>query len=883
MKLQDIRVLRGPNIHCGTMVVEALIDISPHASTRSDQLAGLADSLLAVLPGLQEHQCSLGRPGGFIERLREGTLIGHIIEHVALELQAAAGMNVVYGKTRSTRQPGLFRVVFECWLPEAGLCASRAAVDLVASIMKGQAASADETVEELKRLWREGGIGPSTQAIIDAARRRRIPVIRAAGSSLVQLGYGARRRMVRATTTDVTSCLAADIAGDKTLTKEILYRAGIPVPPGGVATTVDRALALAAEIGYPVVVKPLDGNQGKGVALNLTKPAEVRAAFKLATIYSPRVIVERHISGRHYRVLVVKDRVVAAAERLPARVVGDGHRSIAELVDEVNRDPRRGVEHEKPLTQIKIDAAVQLVLAKQGKQLTDIPATGEVVYLRENANLSTGGTARDATDELHPDNRELCLIVARTIGLDICGIDLVAEDLSVPIDYRSGAIIEVNAAPGIRMHHYPVEGESRDVGAAIVDSLFGPNETGRIPIVAVTGTNGKTTTARMIATALKVRRLTVGLASTDGIYMGSRCLFTGDTTGPWSAETILTDCRTEVAVLETARGGILRAGLGYDWANVAVVTNISGDHLGQDGVEDLEDLVYVKSLVVERVWRNGHVVLNADDPHVFGMSRYARGRIIYFSTEPDNLNVRKHIAKGGQAVYLRGNCIWLAQGHDEKAVLYLADVPATLDGRAQHNVENCLAAVGALAGLGLTHEEIRNGLRGFAGDLATNQGRFNLHQLGGVQVIVDYGHNPAALEAALQTARGITEGRLIGVIAAPGDRRDETLLDVGAVAGRYCQRVVVKEDADLRGRRPGEVAQILAEGVRRGGLPAGFTETVLDEAEATRRGLSLAQPGDTVIIFYEKLDKVLAVLRETEELAAPVGSTLPTVVAATHI
>lgn len=881
MKVLDVRTFTGPSVHSPYPVIEMLVDLEKLEGRTTAEVDGFVDRLLAALPGLTGHHCSLGRPGGFVERLREGTYFGHTVEHVALELQCQAGMDVIYGKTRWTGTDAVYRVVFEYITREAGELAGRCAVELVSALTEGRTVDAQSQIEAIRRQHARYGLGPSTAAIAEAARRRNIPILRIGSESLLQLGYGARQRRVRATITDATSCLAVDIAGDKALAKEILRTSGIPVPTGGLAATLPQAMEIAAQIGYPVVAKPFDGNQGKGVALDIRSPEELRAAFEVARRFSERVIVERYIRGRHYRIVVVGQRVVAASERLPAQVIGDGVHTVSELVAAVNADPLRGEEHERPLTRIKIDAVAELVLAKQELTPASVPAAGQVVLLRENANLSTGGTAIDVTDQVHPLNRDLALRIARLIGLDVCGVDIVMDDIARPLSETTGAVIEVNAAPGIRMHHYPAQGRPREVAGAIIDHLFPPGNDGRIPIVAVTGTNGKTTVTRMISRMLANKGLRVGTATTDGVFIGDRMVWPGDNTGPQSARLILQDPTVEAAVLETARGGIIRGGLAFDWCDVAVLTNITGDHLGQDGINTLEDLADVKAVVLEAVKPEGYAVINADDPYACTLVGRTKGRIIYFSRSEDNLQVHRHLAEGGRAVTVKnGAIVYAHRGHDS-IIVELRSIPCTYHGRLQHNVENALAAAAAGVALGLDNGAIRQALQGFTASERDNPGRFNIHRVRDFNVIIDYGHNPAGIEATIGAARQLTQGRLIGVIAAPGDRSDELLIEVGRVAGRGFNLLYVKEDRDKRGRLAGQVAALLRRGALEAGLAPDAIEVILDEDEAMRTALTRAQTGDTVIVFYEKYEQVMASLaaavNDVEQLApnlVPTGTAI---------
>ncbi|MEW6307468.1 MAG: cyanophycin synthetase [Bacillota bacterium] len=860
MHILAVRAHDGPNIHCHRPVIELLVDLLEHVDTYTDSLPSFPDRLVAALPGLAGHHCSRGYPGGFLERLTEGTLLGHAVEHVALELLNLAGVPVTYGKTRRVGDGSVFRVVYECGCDgsRCGLAAAPLAVDVVQRVLAGELVDIGSCLQALGRA-RLSDLGPTTSAIAAAARRRGIPVMRLSSDSLVQLGQGHRRRLVRASLTDATSCLAADIACDKAETKDVLGRHGLPVPPGGVALSEREALALVADLGPPVVLKPVDANQGKGVALDLRTDDEVLQAFAVARQFSPRIIVERYIPGRHFRLLVIDGRLAAAAERLPATLTGDGNNTVTELIAALNSDPRRGLDHERPLTRVSMDEIVRLTLARQGLTVDSVPEAGRLVVLRPNANLSTGGTARDVTAEVHPSQAQLAVAAAAALGLDVAGVDLVAPDISVPAG-EEAVIIEVNAAPGLRMHLHPCEGQPRDVAADIVDYLFPGGADGCIPVIAVTGTNGKTTVVRLIDRLLQATGLRTARATTDGIYLQGRLIAAGDMAGPASAGRLLMDPGVEAAVLETARGGIIRGGLGFDRCDVAVLTNVSADHLECDGIETMEDMAAVKCLITEVVKPAGASVLNADDPQVMAVAARARGRRILFSMVPDNLSVRRHVDAGGTAVYVRRGQVLVRDARGERSVGPVADFPLTLGGRAAHNVENVLAAVGAGVGLGLAETAMGAVLRSFQGNEDDNPGRFTLFAVGACTVVVDYGHNPSAVRAVVNTARRLGPGRLIGVLGAPGDRADAALYELGRVAGNSFHHLVIREDRDLRGRQPGETAALLRAGAQ-GGVMVESMDMVLDEVEAVRTAVGRAQPGDIVLVFYEHYGPVAAAVK----------------------
>ena len=874
MRVLSVRIYAGPNIYSYRPVLKAEIDIQPYADVPSRDIPGLADGLFAALPGLIEHRCSLGRPGGFAERLAEGTYLAHIFEHVVLELQTMAGRPAGFGRARATARPGVYTVVAGYSSAAAAGQAVVEAEALLQALLDGRTYDAAAAVDRIRQAAEREDLGPSTAAIRDAALARGIPVQRVPGEDLLILGYGARQERVWATITSRTSVLAADLAADKHLTKKLLAAAGIPVPEGVVVSSAAEAVFALAQFGGPVAVKPLGANQGKGVSLGITSAKEMERAFHLASAFdsASRVIVEECLSGRQYRICVVGGRMAAAAERIPAYCIGDGRRSIAEIVAAINADPRRGEGHERPLTKIRLDAVALTVLAKQGLTPAAVPENGRIVYIRENANLSTGGTAVDVTDIVNPETVRLAERAAQVIGLDVAGVDLVAEDITKPLGRGNGAVIEVNAAPGIRMHHYPSAGKPRPVAARIVDYLFPGNDNGRIPIVAVTGTNGKTTVVRMVGHILEQAGQAVGLTSTDGVFINGRCVQDGDTTGPASARMVLSDPGVGVAVLEVARGGIVRGGLGYDHSDVAVITNITEDHFGQDGIEDLDDLAHIKSLVTETVRPGGFALLNADDRFVAVLASRAKGEIVYFSSAPDNIIVRRQLGAGGKAFFVKEGYIYAACGRLARRIVRVADIPVTLGGIAQHNVQNAAAAAAAAYCLGVPVGAIRKGLATFD----RNPGRLTLADVGDFRVCIDYGHNPAGYRALIATARRMGAKRLVGVIGAPGDRRDDVIISVGRSAGQGFDFIYIKEDGDLRGRQPGETAELLRQGVLETGFPAEKTVVVLDEAAAVAAALAGARPGDLVVVFYEKFDRVMGVVEKFQaefqrQDAAPAG------------
>lgn len=848
MRILAIRTFDGVSIYAKKPVMVLWVSLGRLTDTASTDVAHFTERLLAILPGLAEHHCSEGVRGGFVKRLSEGTYPAHILEHTILELQAILGDDVRYGKTRETAR-GVYRIVVGMIHPQTAKLCARVARTILAMLYRGRQPSLAPYLPLLGKCRASERLGVSTSALFDGARRRNIPVEIVAGEQLLLLGWGKHRVRMWATVSDKTSLVGADIASDKSLTNRLLRSSGIRVPEHIVAENLPEALAAWRSLGKRVVVKPLGGHQGQGVTVGVHSVRELDRAVRAAQAFGKRIMLEEQVRGREYRLLVVAGKPVACAERIPAYVRGDGMHSVRELIEEVNRDPRRGEGHECELTQITVDAQVIATLAQVGYTLRSVPRRGEVVYLRRSANLSTGGTAVDVTDIVHPATRRMAQEAVSIIGLDIAGIDMIADDIAA----EGATVIEVNAAPGIRMHHHPTAGRARDAAGAILDYLMDGTD-GRIPLVAVTGTNGKTTVTRLIAHIWRQTGLTIGMTSTGGIYRGEECLTKGDTTGIRSARRLLGDRMLDGAVLETARGGIIRQGLAFDRCDVGIVTNITDDHLGQDGITSLEELVEVKSLVLETVRAGGASIVNADDPYSAKLARRAGGEVVYVSLRADDHTVRRHLAIGGQAVFVRDGAIRWVKGASEIRIARIDEIPITLRGRADHQVQNCLLACAGALQLGLEAETVREGLVTFV----ANEGRMTMIDIGEVRVCVDYGHNTAGYRAVLRTVNTLGASRLVGVIGAPGDRTDETLLALGRIAGEGFARLYIKEDRDLRGRVAGETATLLAEGARHGGAKVREITLLLHEQEAVRRALADSREGDLIVIFYEDYDGVMA-------------------------
>jgi cyanophycin synthetase len=862
MKILKIQTLRGPNywsIRRQKLVVMRL-DLEELADKPSNEIPGFTEGLVQVLPSLYEHFCSLGQAGGFLTRLQEGTMMGHIIEHVALELQDLAGMEVGFGRTRETATPGVFQVVIEYLDEQAGRYATRAAVRLCQSVVETGTYPAQELAQDLhdlRDLWAKSGQGPSTEAIVKEAEARGIPWFALSTRSLIQLGYGVYQKRLQATLSSNTSILGVELAGDKEGAKQILAEAGIPVPHGTTVRYVDELEDAIEDIGgFPVVIKPQNGNHGRGITIDVNSLAMAETAYDLASQVSRSVIVERYHPGKDFRILVVNHRVVAVAERVPAHVVGDGVATIQALIDLTNQDPQRGDGHDNVLTKIEVDhEATWQLLAQQGYTLDTILPIGQICYLRGTANLSTGGIAVDRTDEIHPENIWIAQRVSQVIGLDIAGIDVVSPDISRPLREVGGVIVEVNAAPGFRMHTCPSQGIARNVAEPVLNMLFPPGSPSRVPIIAITGTNGKTTTTRLIAHICRQTGRTVGYTTTDGIYIGEYLLEKGDTTGPQSAQQILKDPTVEIAVLETARGGILRSGLGFSQCDIGVVLNVQADHLGLGDIDTVEQLADLKAVVVESARTDGYAVLNADDPLVAAMAEHVQAQVTYFSLDPNNPLVKQHISQGGLAAVYENGFISILKGDWTIRIEQAVNVPVTMGGQANFMIANVLAASLATFTQGISVEHIRLGLSSFQMSARQTPGRMNLFDLGRFSVLVDYAHNPAGF-TALGEFVSKWPGQRIGVIGAPGDRRDHDFETLGEIAASFFDQVVIKEDEDRRGRQPGEVANCIQVGLLKQN-PDYRYQRILDETTAIRQTLETAPSGALVVILPEKVSRAI--------------------------
>ncbi|BCU12013.1 cyanophycin synthetase [Microcystis aeruginosa] len=868
MKILRTQTLRGPNywsIRRDKLIVMRL-DLEDLAEKPSNEIPGFYEGLIDVLPSLVEHYCSPGYRGGFFERVRTGTYMGHIIEHIALELQELAGTPVGFGRTRATSTPGVYNVVFEYVDEQAGRYAGRAAVRLCQSIVDTGTYPQEELAQDLadlRDLCNNAALGPSTETIVKEAQARNIPWLLLSARSMVQLGYGVHQKRIQATLSSFSGILAVELACDKEGTKTILKDGGIPVPRGTVIQYLDELSAAIEEVGgFPIVIKPLDGNHGRGISIDVKNQQEAEEAYDLASAASKTrsVIVERYYKGSDHRILVINGKVAAVAERIPAHVVGDGRSTVEELIEITNQDPNRGDGHANVLTKITIDKTALNVLGKQGYELTSILPQGAIAYLRATANLSTGGIAVDRTDEIHPENVWIAQRVAKLIGLDIAGIDVVTDDIRKPLKEVDGVIVEVNAAPGFRMHVAPSRGLPRNIAAPVIDMLFPPGTPSRVPILAITGTNGKTTTSRLISHICRQTGKVVGFTTTDGVYIDDYLVEKGDNTGPYSASMILKDPTVEIAVLETARGGILRSGLAFNQCDVGVVLNVAADHLGIGDIDTIEQMAKVKSVVAEVVSAEGYAVLNADDPLTVSMAEKVKGRVAYFSMSPDNPIIHDHIRRGGMAAIYENGYLSILEGEWTLRIEEAVNIPVTMQGMAPFMIANALAACLATFVQGIDIELIRQGVRTFKPSVAQTPGRMNLFDLGHHHALIDYAHNPAGYEAVGGFV-GNWSGEKVGVVGGPGDRRDDDLILLGKLSALMFDRIIVKEDNDTRGRRRGEVADLILRGISQENASL-RPEVILDETEALEKALSTVSEGGLVVIFPESVTQAIDLIEK---------------------
>jgi cyanophycin synthetase len=866
MKILGIQVLKGPNIWSTNRkkLIQMRLDLEDLEHRPTNKIDGFRERIEKLMPSLYTHRCSPGYEGGFFERIDEGTWMGHVIEHIALELQSLAGMETGFGRTRETKTPGIYNVVFSYIEETVGVYAAEASVSIAEKLIAGEDYDIENDIMTMKKMRERERFGPSTASIVDEAVARKIPFIRLNKSSLVQLGYGVNQVRFRATMTDKTSSIAVDLAGNKDETKRILQEQAIPVAKG-LTISSDEDLEIALDkIGFPLVFKPLNGNHGKGATINVKTREEAVAAFAYAQKYSHRVIVERFITGHDFRVLVIDNRMVAAAQRVPAHIVGDGVNTIDKLIEIENSDPRRGYGHENVLTEIGIDRDTLDLLDKKGYTLETIPKKSEIVYLKSTANLSTGGTSIDVTDLVHPQNVFMCERIARVIGLDICGIDIMANNLTELLTENGGVVLEVNAAPGFRMHLAPSEGLPRNVAAPVIDMLYPPGKSARIPIIAVTGTNGKTTTTRLIAHIVKNNGYRVGFTTSDGVYIQNSMLLKGDTTGPISAEFVLKDPTVEFAVLETARGGILRSGLGFGHCDIAVITNIQEDHLGISDIHTLDDLARVKAVVLNSVKNDGWAILNADNKHCVKIAKDVRCNVAYFSMDEKNPVIKDHCQKGGVAAIYENGFITIKKGDWKIRIEKVTHVPITFNGTVSFMTQNVLAASLATFVWGFKIEDIRLSLETFIPSVAQTPGRMNIFELKDCKIMVDFAHNPDGLRGIKDFLSTLEIKRSTGIISGTGDRRDEDLREIGRISAQMFDDVIICQEKYLRGRSREEIITLLLDGLKEV-KPEIEVQIINKSKEAFDYAVKNIQPGSFITIIGDSVTDAVELVQNFQD------------------
>ncbi len=863
MKIEKIQVLRGPNIWSirRKKLIQMRLDLEEVEQMPTNKIPGFRERIEKLLPSLYSHRCSEGVEGGFFHRIEMGTWMGHVIEHIALEIQTLAGMDTGFGRTRETKTPGVYNVVFSYLEENCGVYAAEESVKIAQSLIEDSDYDLENCIFNLRKIRERERLGPSTGSIVEEAVSRNIPWIRLGKNSLVQLGYGVNQQRFQATITGNTSSIAVDIACNKEATKKMLDDAAIPVPLGGLVRDVEELERVIHRIGYPIVLKPLDGNHGRGQSINVNDWETAKTGLEHAQKVSSRVIVERYITGYDFRILVINNKLVAAARRVPAHVVGDGELNLQQLIDKENTNPKRGYGHENVLTEILVDKDTEELLAKLNYSLESIPLKGEVVYLKSTANLSTGGTSIDVTDMVHPDNVTMCERISKIIGLDVCGIDIMAENLTQPLKETGGAILEVNAAPGFRMHLAPSEGLPRNVAAPVVDMLYPAGKPFRIPIIAVTGTNGKTTTTRLISHIVKNNGYRVGFTTSDGIYIQNTMLTKGDTTGPLSAEFILKDPTVEFAVLETARGGILRSGLGFGTCDIGVLTNIKEDHLGMNDIHNLKDLTKVKRVVLDSVKKDGWCVLNADDEYSMRLVSDLEAKVALFSLDENNPHIQKFAKEGKITCVFEEGFITIKKGDWKIRIAKVQNIPITMEGKAKFMIANVLAASLATYLYGFAIEDIAMALRTFIPSAQLTPGRLNIFKFKKFKVLIDFAHNPAGYEAIEDYLKNVDATKKIGIISGVGDRRDEDIKECGKIAGRMFDYIIIRNEKHLRGRTEEEINGLIIDGIHESGREVSY-ECIPKEIEALKHAMGLAEEGTFITALSDVVSNAIDLVQE---------------------
>lgn len=859
--------MRGPNywsIRRHKLIVMVL-DLEEMEDFPSNKIEGFSERLKAMFPSMYSHRCSVGEPGGFFQRVDEGTWMGHIIEHIALEIQTLAGMDTGFGRTRDYGEKGVYNVVFSYIEENVGRFAAKAAVAICQALIDGKEYDLEADIQRMREIRESERLGPSTGSIVEEAESRGIPWIRLNRYSLCQLGYGANQKRIQATVTSETSSIGVELACDKEDTKYLLEQAEVQVPRGDIISRESSLEEACRYVGFPLVVKPIDGNHGRGITVNIKNYEDALTAFREAKEVSRKVIIERYVTGEDYRLLVINNVLVAAAKRTPARVIGNGKSTIKELVDEVNKDPRRGYGHENVLTQITINNLTKTILAAKGYTEDSVPKKDEIVILKDTANLSTGGTAEDVTDIVHPSNVSMAERISKIIDLDICGIDIMTTDISKPLEETDGAVLEVNAGPGFRMHLAPTTGLPRNVAAPVVDKLFPEQgDTGRIPIVAITGTNGKTTTSRLIAHMAKMKGYRVGYTTSDGVYIQNRLLMKGDCTGPASAEFVLKDPTVNFAVLECARGGLLRAGLGFKKCDVAIVTNVAADHLGLKGIHTIEQLAKVKGVIPETVLPDGYAILNADDDLVFDMRRNINCNLALFSLDEDNPRIKALQKLGGITAVYENGYVTLCRGTWKMRIMKAEDIPLTYGGKATFMIQNILPAIIAANVRGISIEDMKVALETFIPSASQTPGRLNLFKFENFSILLDYAHNPAGMLALKKFTDNLEATVKVGIIAGVGDRREEDTNQIGSIAAEMFDEIIIRQDKRLRGRTEEELIKMLNDGIKMKD-PKKKTTVIPSEKEAITYAVNNAKKGSLIILCSDVIPDALELVKKFKE------------------